>query len=346
MSISKKFSGVTSFIAYTLATYVMVAPAFTVKQFELPAYLAFLIVSIPFGGRVIGSLLYQRIVAILGSRLTFLSSMVALGILSIGSSTLNVPILIPLRLLVGVAFGIVTSLAVEQAVRSGNRLIIALTMSGWAFGWIGGALSYLALGEWQLIALSGAITLPFSMLYKRVSVFSVEVGKLGIPSISSILIFFFSFEPAFALQLAPAIVENQGGIVWLIIGYIVAIPMYIFVPVISSLLGETRTALLYTMTSAISGVTFFLTGSPYVLVVFTAFGLGINSIAPRLAASYGASARNMGIALNTAALGGVAVPVISSFDIKFLASLLTALSMVILLVMSVKKPNALLVRSA
>jgi hypothetical protein len=54
----------------------------------------------------------------------------------------------------------------------------------------------------------------------------------------------------------------------------------------------------------------------------------------------------MGIALNTAALGGVAVPVISSFDIKFLASLFTALSMVILLVMSVKKPNALLVRSA
>jgi len=80
----------------------MVAPAFTVKQFELPAWLAFLIVSIPFGGRVIGSLLYQRIVAILGSRLTFLSSMVALGISSIGSSTLNVPILIPLRLIVRV----------------------------------------------------------------------------------------------------------------------------------------------------------------------------------------------------------------------------------------------------
>jgi hypothetical protein len=168
----------------------------------------------------------------------------------------------------GFAFGIATSLAVEQAVRSGNRLIIALTMSGWAFGWIGGALSHLALGEWQLIALSGAITLPFSMSYKRVSVFSVEVGKLVIPSISSILIFFFSFEPAFVLQLAPAIVENQGGIIWLIIGYIVAIPMYIFVPVISPLLGETRTALLYTMTSAISGVTFFLTGSvcPYTFI--------------------------------------------------------------------------------
>ncbi len=346
MSINKTFSGVTSFIAYTLATYVLVAPAFTVKQFELPSWLAFLIVSIPFGGRVIGSLLYQKVVTILGSRLTFLSSMLALGLLSVGSSTFNVPVLITLRLLVGVAFGIATSLAVEQAVRSGNRLIIALTMSGWAFGWIGGAFSYLTLGEWQLIALSGIITLPFSIAYKKVSVFSIEAGKLGVPSISSILIFFFSFEPAFALQLAPALVENQGGMLWLILGYIAAVPMYIFVPAISSLLGESRTALLYTMTSAVSGVVFFLTASPYILVVFTAFGLGINSIAPRLASAYGASARNMGIALNTAALGGVAVPVISSFDIRFIASIFTALSMVILLVMSIKRPNALLVRSA
>ncbi|ARM77046.1 transporter [Acidianus manzaensis] len=345
MSINKQTFAITSVLAYALATYVMVAPAFTVNQFNLPQWLAFLIVSIPFGGRVIGSFLYQRIVSVLGSRLTYLISMVLLGVLSLGSSINILGLLIPLRLLVGIVFGIATSLAVEQAVRSGNRIITALTMSGWAFGWIGGALSYLSLQDWGLIAISGILTIPFSLLYKDVKVFSVEVTKFSIPSVSSILVFFFSFEPAFALQLAPAIVEAEGGITWLIIGYIISIGMYILVPVISNTLGESKTAIMYTVISAVSGVLFFTTASPYMLVVFTAFGLGINSIAPRLSAAYGASARTMGFALNTAALGGVVVPVVGSLNIKVIASLFTAISMIILLVMSVKKGNAVTVAS-
>jgi len=244
---------------------------------------------------------------------------------------------------VGIAFGIATSLAVEQAMRSGNKIIIALTMSGWAFGWIMGAFSYLELQNWSLIAISGVITIPFSLLYKGLLNFKVEEDKFSLPSISSILIFFFSFEPAFALQLAPSIVEDEGGISWLILGYIVAIPMYVLMPTISRFLGETRTAIIYTSVSAISGVLFFITSLPYILVIFTAFGLGMNAIAPRLASVYGATARSIGIALNTAALGGVVVPVVASLNIKIIASLFTAISMVILLVMAVRKRNAIYV---
>ena len=56
--------------------------------------------------------------------------------------------------------------------------------------------------------------------------------------------------------------------------------------------------------------------------------------------AYGVSARNMGLVINAAALGGMAVPVISSFDVRPIASLLTALSMAVLLVMSLRKSNA------
>ncbi len=344
MSLNKQTIAFTSVISYTLATYVLVAPAFTVNQFTLPQWLSFMIVSIPFGGRIIGSLLYQRLVSIIGSRLTYLISILALGLFSLGSSINIVAVLISLRLLVGVAFGIATSLAVEQAMRSENKIIIALTMSGWAFGWIMGAFSYLELKDWSLIAISGIITIPFSLLYRGLLNFNVEENKFSLPSLSSILIFFFSFEPAFVLQLAPSIVEDENGISWLILGYIVSIPMYILMPSISRFLGETKTAIIYTSTSAITGVLFFVTSLPYILVIFTAFGLGINAIAPRLASVYGATARSVGIALNTAAIGGVIVPVVASLNIKIIASLFTALSMVVLLILAVRKRNAMYVR--
>lgn len=329
------FSYILPPVLYTLATFVMVAPAFTVNQLDLPTWLSFLIVSIPFGGRVIGSLVYQRLATALSSKSIYLLSTFSLGILSLSSIPTNVGLLLLVRTMIGVVFGITTSLAVEQAVSSGRKILVALTMSGWAFGWIAGALAYISLEQWPLITLTGVITLPFSLLYSYVEEVPKLYGaKLTMPPLTSILIFFFSFEPAFVLQLAPSIVESQGGIVWVIVGYAVSIPMYLIVPRLT--LAETKIAALYTSVSAISGVLFFITSIPYILVLFTAFGLGINSIAPRLASAYGATARNMGIALNIAALGGVIVPVLSSLDVRLLATLFTALSMAILLILSIK----------
>ncbi|BCU70149.1 transporter [Stygiolobus caldivivus] len=342
MSSNKQvLSGLTPLLLYSLATYVMVAPAFTVTQFNLPQWLSFLIVSIPFGGRIIGSLTYQRLIVSLGSKALYVFSTISLGILSVASGiTINIPLLLAVRAFIGVVFGIATSLAVEEAVSSGKKLLVALTMSGWAFGWIGGAIAYIYLKEWTLIALSGLITSPFSLLYPNVTDFArYKNQSLSLPSLTSVLIFFFSFEPAFVLQLAPSIVEDQGGIIWVIIGYALSIPMYLLVPRLS--ISEAKVTAIYTLVSAISGVLFFQTSIPYVLVLFTAFGLGINSIAPRLASAYGATPRNMGIALNTAALGGVIVPVVSSIDIKAVATLFTAISMTILLILSVRAKTQL-----
>jgi len=44
----------------------------------------------------------------------------------------------------------------------------------------------------------------------------------------------------------------------------------------------------------------------------------------------------MGVALNAAALGGVIVPVVGSINIKIVASLITAISMIALLIMGIK----------
>ncbi len=331
------FIAITSLIAYALPTYVIVAPAYTVSQFNVAEWLAFLIVSIPFGGRVMGALAYQKIIVSLGSRLTFLVSLSSLGIISIltGISS-NFGILIVLRLLVGIMFGLATSFAVEQAVKTGNRFITALTMSGWAIGWIGGAIAYLDLKTWYLIAISGAITIPSALLYQKTRYFKGEKVKQGLPSIFAVLVFFFAFEPAFILQLAPTVLEKEGGLSWLILGYAISVPMYFIVPALSRLLGETKAVIISTSISAVSGTLFFVTGLPYLVVIFNAFGLGINSLAPRISQFYGAGARNMGIALNAAALGGVFVPVIGSINIKIVASLITAISMMALLLMGIR----------
>ncbi|EWG07618.1 MAG: transporter [Candidatus Aramenus sulfurataquae] len=344
-SVTRTFRGnyITSFLAYTVPTYVLVTPAFFVSSLRLPTWLSFLVVSIPFGGRIVGAIAYQRVIALLGSKLTYLASFTSLGFLALSSAlTYNVILLILVRFLVGVSFGLATSLAMEQAVRSGNRLIQASTLSGWAVGWIMGALAYTSMANFYLATLSGAVTFPLSLLYRKVEAFegTTPALKLEMPSFAAVLVFFLSFEPAFVLQLAPSLLEREGGIVWLVVGYVASIPMYFLIPALSRVFGETRALTTSAVIAAVSGATFFLTDSPLALVPFNAFGLGINSVAPRVAELYGANARNMGIALNAAAVGGVFVPVVSSIDVKVLASTITLVSMFLLLLLGVRRRRA------
>ncbi|MCI2413968.1 MAG: transporter [Candidatus Aramenus sp.] len=331
---------ITSFLAYTVPTYVLVTPAFFVSSLPLPTWLSFLVVSIPFGGRIVGAIAYQRVIALLGSRLTYLASFISLGFLALSSAlTYNVFSLVLVRFLVGVSFGLATSLAMEQAVRSENRLIQALTLSGWAVGWIMGALAYISMVNFYLVTVSGALSFPLSLLYRKVEAFegTSPAFKLEMPPFVAVLVFFLSFEPAFVLQLAPSLLESEGGIVWLVVGYVASIPMYFVIPALSRVFGETRALATSTVITAVAGATFFLTDNSLALVPFNAFGLGINSMAPRVAELYGANARNMGIALNAAAVGGVFVPVVSSMDVKVLASTVTLASMLLLLLLGVKR---------
>ena len=310
------------------------------SQFNLPHWLSFLIVSIAFGGRIVGAIIYQKIIVTLGSKKVFLISMIALGTISLVSGfASNVILLTLIRFLVGVIFGISTSFAIEQAVRSDNTFIVAFTMSGWAVGWVVGAVTYLTLRFWYLIALSGVVTIPFSIHYNKVESFKVRNSGnvLDPPSFLSILTIFLAFEPAFILPLAPQILEKEGGISWLITGYSLSFFMYLLIPYFVKFVGNVRVMIITILITAITGALFFLTNIPYLVVVFNAFGLGIISLAPGIAMKYGANARNMGMATNLAAIGAVLLPVVGSIDTEIVASSITFVSMIVLLVLGLRR---------
>ncbi|WP_225968739.1 MFS transporter [Saccharolobus islandicus] len=287
-----------------------------------------------------GAIIYQKIIVKLGSKKVFLISMIALGMISLVSGfASNVILLTLIRFLVGVIFGISTSFAIEQAVRTDNTFIVAFTMSGWAVGWIAGAVTYLTLRLWYLITLSGCIAIPFSILSSKVESFKGKDAEnaLDPPGFLSILTVFLAFEPAFILPLAPQILEKEGGITWLIAGYSLSFFMYLLIPYFVKFVGNVKAMIITILITAITGALFFLTDIPYLVVIFNAFGLGIISLAPGIARKYGANARNMGMATNLAAIGAVFLPVVGSIDTEIIASSITFVSMIVLLVLGLRR---------
>ena len=314
-------------IEYALPTYILVLPTFVINQLNLPPELAFMVASMPFSGRIIGALLYQYLLKLIGSRVTVITSLTALGALSaLDGLIANFQFLAISRFLVGVFFGISTSIAVSEAIMSRNRVITGLTMGGWAVGWIGGSIAYFALHLWEFIAISGLITIPFVALVK--SNFKEREIRFQFPTILPILVYFLSFEPAFALTLAPYVLEElkENVLLFMVISYSLSLPFYLF----GYKLGKYFEYALLAI--AISSLLFFYFQIPEALFIFTALGLGINSVAPAIAQRYGANALNSGIAINIAAIGGTIIPVVFSQDIKGVA-FLTILSMLALLIM-------------
>jgi len=313
-------------IEYALPTYVLVLPTFVINQLHLPPTIAFMIASTPFTGRIVGALFYQYLVRVIGSRITVIASLISLGIISAFDGLIsNVQFLVISRFLIGVFFGISTSIAVSEAVISRNRIITGLTMGGWAVGWIGGSIAYFALHLWEFIAISGLVTIPLAFAIK--TNFRQREVRYQFPTILPILVYFLSFEPSFALTLAPYILEQLGEnvMLFMVISYSLSIPFYLFGYKLDKYFEYMLIAI------ALSSFLFFYFKIPDALLIFTALGLGINSISPIIAQRYGANALNSGIAVNIAAIGGTVIPVVFSQDIKDVAFLIL-FSMLILLI--------------
>lgn len=112
-------------LGYTIPTFVLVAPSFVLNQLHLTQWEAFTFLSIPFTGRVIGSMIYQPLNRVVGVRKGYLLSMVALGALSaVSGLQQSLVLLLAERFLVGVAFGVTTSIAVAAAASTGNRKVM------------------------------------------------------------------------------------------------------------------------------------------------------------------------------------------------------------------------------
>ncbi|AAY80361.1 hypothetical protein [Sulfolobus acidocaldarius] len=318
---------ITSIIGYVIPAYLIVSSAYVVDQFSLPTWLSYVLVSIPFLGRLIGALIYQRIIRIVKSDMIFSLSLTILGIVSLLLSVTNVNyiLIMWLRFTLGIIFGIIASLSIDQAVRSGNRIVIGLALSGWAIGWIFAQASYSLLDNWRSIYAVGVISLPLALLGKYTLKFKAEDHIILDNHISlyTIMIFLLTLEPSFILTLAPQILERQGELELLLLAYVLSLPMYIVNSVINYKVAFTLSGI----SAGIFGFLFFLTGSPILIIPLVMFGITITSVVPKVFNS-----KNTGASINIASIEGAVVPVVGTVS-DYVAGGMTLFSMITLVAM-------------
>jgi len=149
-------------IAYSIPTFVLIYPSFFISfltnTLQLSYWESFGLVGMPFLGRIVGSMLYQFF-----RKDVYKPSMIILGLLTLAQEVPNVYILFPVRFVVGVLFGILTTYAVEQAVYTKNNILLGLTTSGWAIGWILAYLFYSSVSSWVSISYSGILIMSLAL---------------------------------------------------------------------------------------------------------------------------------------------------------------------------------------
>ncbi len=293
-------------LSYSIPTFVLVYPSFFIPMLarHFPYWEAFLLLSLPFLGRVFGSILYQffrsyTIPFILLSLLTFLQS--------------NLLLIFPVRFLIGILFGLLTSYAVDNAVKSNSNLILGLTTAGWSIGWI---LSYMAYEflhsfyEINVFASVFIICLSFLGIGQWVTISKTRLN-FSFPKFSSILIYFSALTPAFALEVIPSILERIS-LTWLVLpAYVLSILAYLGLPIVSGKIGVKRCVTITIILMLLSGLSTFLL-YPYMLLLFTFFGLGILSIIPKYLTLRNEKPERLGMALNIGSIAGMMIPTLYS----------------------------------
>ncbi|TRN00353.1 transporter [Sulfolobus sp. F1] len=293
-------------LSYSIPTFVLVYPSFFIPMLakHFPYWEAFLLLSLPFLGRVFGSVLYQffrsyTIPFILLSLLTFLQS--------------NLLLIFPVRFLIGVLFGLLTSYAVDNAVKSSNNLILGLTTGGWSIGWVLSYIAYQFLHSFYEINLFASVlilSLSFLGIGQPLKVLKARVN-FSFPKVSSVLIYLSVLTPAFALEVIPSILEKIN-LTWLILpAYVLSIIAYLGLPIIGQRMGIRKCVIVTMIVMLLSGLSTFLL-YPYMLLPFTIFGLGILSIVPKYLDLRGEKSERLGMALNIGSIAGIAIPTLYS----------------------------------
>ncbi|AAK42491.1 transporter [Saccharolobus solfataricus] len=316
-------------ISYAVPTFVLVYPSFFVSWLSESMHLAywevFAIVALPFLGRIIGSFIYQ----------VFKNSVISycfpfLGFLVILQNFLGA--LIFVRFLVGVIFGLLTSYAVESAVKSGRNVLVGFTTAGWPIGWVISYVAYVLLKNWNVINISGILIMLLALFELNGKEFG-ERSKISVsfPRLTSILIYVSALTPAFILQVMPSFLEVIK-LTWLILpSYLLSIPTYVLLPIISEKVGIRKVLVISSIIVILSCVITFLL-LPMMVIVFTSIGLGILGITPKYLAIRGEDPKRMGLALNIGSVMGLILPVVYGlmpFSSEFLLSILMVLMILI-----------------
>ncbi len=309
-----EFNKILPVFTYSIATFFLMDFAFFITNIVNTLHFSylesFILLGIPFIGRMFTPFIYSQLGKIGVPRLALLSiSVMAIISFLMAFETLFVELFIS-RFVIGILFGLATSGAIEVASITQNRNVIGLTMGGWAIGWLIGAILFMSLGSWELVSLFGIIFVPAVLFSKKHNVISPHLKKVNFDfSLKVFVVFLLGFTPAYVLEIIPSYIKT-GAFIESTIAYTLAIFAYLAIPYFVTHYSLKKVMFPSLIVVAASALIFFGTGSIAFAVLFTIFGLGLNSILPVISRNLNVEASKIGPSMNFSAVAGFIYPVI------------------------------------
>ncbi len=323
------FNKVLPVFSYSIATFFLMDFAFFINDIVSTLHFSYLesyiLLGIPFIGRMLTPFIYSSFGRIGVPRLA-LTSITLMAIISLlmGYETYFFELFIS-RFVIGILFGLATSASIEVASIAKSRIIIGLTMGGWAIGWLLGAVFFALLKSWELVSIAGIIFVPSVIFSRKHNVISPVLRKFHFDfSFKVFIIFLLGFTPAYILEIVPSYL---GDIAFeeSLIAYSVAVFAYLLLPYMINRFSLKKTLYPSLIIVAISGVLFFLTRNILMAVIFTAIGLGINSLLPIISRNLNVEPDKIGPSMNFSAVSGFILPVVLTIGYESINSLTTIL---------------------
>ncbi len=333
----KEFNKILPIFSYSIATFFLMDFAFFINDIVNTLHFtyieSFILLGIPFIGRMVTPFVYSYVGKIGIPRLALLSiSLMAIISFIMGYETTFIE-LFASRFIIGIFFGLASSAAIEVSSITGNRKIIGLTMGGWAIGWLIGAIFFMLLGSWELVSIAGIIFVPAFLFSRKHNVISPMLQKFHFDfSIKVFIIFLLGFTPAYVLEIVPSYL-GPSSFIESIAAYSFAVFAYLLLPslIIRSSLKKTLYSSLIIV--AISAIIFFATTNIVFAVVFTMFGLGVNSLLPIISRNMNIDPGKIGPSMNFSAVAGFIFPVILTIGNEALNSAIAVFVASILLLL-------------
>jgi MFS family permease len=314
LSISKsEFNKILPIFSYSIATFFLMDFAFFIDDIVTTLHFtyteSFILLGIPFIGRMVTPFIYSYAGRIGVPRLALLSiTAMALISFGMGYETTFVALFVS-RFIIGVFFGLATSASIEVSSITGNRKVMGLTMGGWAIGWLIGAIFFMLLGSWELVSIAGIIFAPAVLFSRKHNVISPLLKKFHFDfSLKVFIIFLLGFTPAYVLEIVPSYL-GTSSFIESIAAYSVAVFAYLLLPAMMIRFSLKKTMFSSLIIVGISGVLFFSTLNLAFAIIFTMFGLGVNSLLPIISRNLNVDSDKIGPSMNFSAIAGFLFPV-------------------------------------
>ena len=314
LNISKsEFNKILPIFSYSIATFFLMDFAFFIDDIVTTLHFSytesFILLGIPFIGRMVTPFIYSYAGKIGVPRLALLSiTVMALISFGMGYET-SFPELFASRFMIGVFFGLATSASIEVSSITRDQKIIGLTMGGWAIGWLLGAIFFMILGSWELVSIAGIIFAPALLFSRKHNIISPMLRKFHFDfSMKVFIIFLLGFTPAYVLEIVPSYL-GPSSFIESISAYSVAVFAYLLLPAMMIRFSLKKTVFSSLIIVGISGILFFSTLNIAFAIIFTMFGLGVNSLLPIISRNLNVDPDKIGPSMNFSAVAGFIFPV-------------------------------------